>query len=274
MTNPLQKYYRQPKIYISLPSKGNYYSEGSFDGDPENMPVFAMTGMDELIMKTPDALFNGEATVKLIESCCPFIKNAKEVPSIDIDVILAAIRMATFGETLSITHKCKNKDCESFNDYDINLQGFIDHYSSLKFNNKLELGELVVYFKPLNYGQLSKINIETFTLNQMLKQLQSSNNLEQYQEKIDEIYTQIGYNQVETFLESIDYIQTPDGIVNDREQIQDWVANCDREYYNSIKTHLTDIKSHWRPLEHDLECPECGQQDKTNIVLDQSHFFE
>ena len=76
-SNPLQQFFRQPKIYISLPSKGVYYPPGVFQGDYSNVPIMSMTGMDEIIMKTPDALFNGEAAYKVIESCCPFIKNAK-----------------------------------------------------------------------------------------------------------------------------------------------------------------------------------------------------
>ena len=72
-SNPLQQYFRQPKIFISLPSKGLYYGAGSFQGDYNSVPIMAMTGMDEILMKTPDALFNGEATFKVIESCCPFI---------------------------------------------------------------------------------------------------------------------------------------------------------------------------------------------------------
>ena len=30
-SNPLQKYFRQPKIYIGLPSKGNWYPDGSIE---------------------------------------------------------------------------------------------------------------------------------------------------------------------------------------------------------------------------------------------------
>jgi len=105
--NPLQKFFRQPKVYVSLPSKGLYYEPGSLIGDYNNVPVFAMSGMDEIIMKTPDALFTGEATAKVIESCCPYIKNAKTMPSIDIDALLIAIRIATFGEKMTVTQTCQ-----------------------------------------------------------------------------------------------------------------------------------------------------------------------
>ena len=62
MTNPLLKAYRSSSLYISLPSGGKFYKEKpklSADGE---LAVYAMTARDELITKTPDALFNGEAT--------------------------------------------------------------------------------------------------------------------------------------------------------------------------------------------------------------------
>ena len=98
-SNPLQKYFRQPKLYISLPSKGAFYPIGALEM-PENkeVPVYAMTAKDELVFKTPDALLNGQATVEVIKSCIPAIKDPWNIPSIDLDTILVAIRMATYGE--------------------------------------------------------------------------------------------------------------------------------------------------------------------------------
>ena len=135
MSNPLQKYFRQPKMFVSLPSKGLFYEEGSLTGDYNSVPIFAMTGMDEIIMKTPDALFSGEATVKLIESCCPYIKNGKSVPSLDVDVLLVAIRMATYGEDMTIGHTCKN--CGTENEFIIKLPIVIEQYLDKKFQSKL-----------------------------------------------------------------------------------------------------------------------------------------
>ena len=91
--NPLKQYFRQPKIFIGLPSKGVYNKENTLDGDISNMPVYGMTGMDEILMKTPDALISGESTVRIIESCCPFIKDAWELSSLDTDLVLTSIRI-------------------------------------------------------------------------------------------------------------------------------------------------------------------------------------
>ena len=53
-SNPLQKYFRQPKLYITLPSKGKFYPGGVFEStESGELPVFSMTAKDELTFKTP-----------------------------------------------------------------------------------------------------------------------------------------------------------------------------------------------------------------------------
>ena len=47
-TNPLGKYYRQPQIYITLPTKGKYYPADAYTpSDTGEIPVFPMTAMDD-----------------------------------------------------------------------------------------------------------------------------------------------------------------------------------------------------------------------------------
>ena len=66
--NPLQQYFRQPAIYLRLPSNGEFYPPGSIDM-PVNkeIPIFPMTAIDEITYRTPDALFNGTAVVNVIQ---------------------------------------------------------------------------------------------------------------------------------------------------------------------------------------------------------------
>jgi hypothetical protein len=82
--NPLQQFFRQPKIYISLPSQGVYNKPGTFSGNIERLAVYGMTGMDEILLKTPDALLSGESTATVIKSCCPSVTDAWDLPVNDI----------------------------------------------------------------------------------------------------------------------------------------------------------------------------------------------
>jgi hypothetical protein len=269
-TNPLQKYFRQPKLYVSLPSKGVFYQEGALSGDHSNVPIFAMSGMDELIMKTPDALFNGEATVKLIESCCPYIKNAKGMPSLDLDTLLVGIRIATYGETMTVAHKCKN--CGAENEFDINLTAVIDHYSGKTFDSRLAINEITVNLRPLTYEEMTKFNIENFKLQKMLSQIVDIP-VEQQQELLDHIYSSLAETQLEVLLTSIDYVQTPEAVVKDPQHIREWLANIPRDDYNQVKSKIESNRDSWNLPKHHTKCSDCGTEDFISVEMDQSSFF-
>lgn len=269
--NPLQKYFRQPKIYISLPSKGLYYEPGSFQGDYNQVPIFAMTGMDEILFKTPDALFNGDATMKVIESCCPYIKNAKMMPSVDVDAVLVAIKIATFGEMVSVSHACRN--CATEADYEINLSSILDHFSNLKFTNNVKINdELSIKIRPLQYAELTHFSIENFKLQKMLIQIADMPE-DDRQAKINEIYDMLTDIQIQLFLTSIENIQIPGQVVEDKAYIEEWLRNSDRVSYDSIKKKLEANREEWDMPKHPITCASCGHQDEIQITLDQSSFF-
>ena len=71
--NPLTSLMRQPKIYIKLPSNGRFWAPGSLDTPPNGeYAVYSMTARDEMMLKTPDSLLNGQAIVDVIEHCVPY----------------------------------------------------------------------------------------------------------------------------------------------------------------------------------------------------------
>jgi hypothetical protein len=268
--NPLSKFFRQPKIYLTLPSRGLYYETGALAGSYEKMPIYAMTGMDEIISKTPDALFTGEATAKVIESCCPNIKNARHMPSIDLDTVLVAVRIATFGNNMTVTHTCTN--CSTDNDYDLDLNLIIDHFMNLKYVNTIMINnELSIKIRPLQYEEMNYFAIENFKLQKMLYQTTELKD-EEKQKTIDKIYQDLSNLQLQLFLTSIDIVQS-DIQVTDKNFIEDFLRNCDREIYNLIKEKLEKNKESWAMPKNNVKCTNCGSQNQLQITLDQSNFF-
>ena len=270
-SNPLQKYFRQPKLFVALPSKGMFYKEGSLNGDHSNMPIFGMTGMDEIIMKTPDALFNGEATAKLIESCCPYITDAHSVPSLDVDTLLTAIRIATYGDKITVSNACKN--CGVDNEYEIDIASIIEFYSDKEFNNRIEVSDIIINLRPLSYEEMTKFNTENFKLQRTLYQLNDVTDPAVRQTALDEIYAKLAELQVDLFLMSIESVQTPETIVSEKEFIAEWLKNSPKDMYNIVKERLEQNKEEWDVPKRDVECTSCQTKDHIQISLDQSNFF-
>jgi hypothetical protein len=272
--NPLQKYFRQPKIYMALPSKGLFYPPGSLLGDYNNVPIFGMTGMDEIIMKTPDALFNGESTTKVIESCCPYISDASVIPSTDVDALLVGIRIATYGGEMELTHSCPA--CKSENEFVVDLQKILDYYSSVTFDGKIQIDELTITIRPLSYAEVTAFNMENFKLQKMLYQLSKAEAAEdetKTQEVNDSIYKRISEMQVELFLISIDNIQVNGEIVTDGDTIAEWLQNSDRKFFKAIKQKLESNKEMWNMPKQHVTCSNCQHEADVEVTLDQANFF-
>ena len=107
-TNPLANHFRQPKLYMKLPSGGLFNTDKDLDF-PENkeIAIFPMTAKDEIMMKNPDALLNGEAVLQVIKSCVPSALEPRELTNIDVDALLMGIQSATYGDDMEVSTKCQ-----------------------------------------------------------------------------------------------------------------------------------------------------------------------
>ena len=167
--NPLKKYFRQPKIYLMLPSKGRYYPQGSIQmTESQELPVYPLTAKDEMMMKTPDALLNGEATIDIIKSCIPNILDPWKMPVIDIDAVMVAIRMATYGEKMSISTKVPviNED----RDYEVNLRDILEYLVTFNYEQYVSLSDdITVEIRPMTYKEFTENAQRTFQEQRIFK---------------------------------------------------------------------------------------------------------
>lgn len=269
--NPLQQFFRQPKIYISLPSLGLYNHPGAIQGDVSNLPVYGMTGMDEILMKTPDALMTGESTVKVIESCCPGIKDAWELSTLDTNLVLIAIRIATYGDELEVIHKCNH--CKTENDYNIKLSNLVEHYNAFKYDNKLVLKDLTIMIRPLTYRQSTSFALRNFELQQKISQIESIADAIERNALVSALFQELSELQQELFKDSIESIVINNTEVTESAYINEWLSNCDQSYYDSIKKHINLTKDSMQIPPFAVQCSECGKENLITVDLDQANFF-
>jgi len=270
--NPLQQFFRQPKVYIKLPSQAAYSAPGSFQGDPANVPVYGMTGMDEIILKTPDALLSGESTVAVVESCIPAIKDAWEVSIMDINVIFAALRIATFGNTMNVTHTC-NK-CNAENEYELDLGIIIEYFSTVQYDSKVVLKDLVIKIQPLTYRQSTDFNLRNFRLQQKLRQTDDIEDKARQQEMINELFQELAVIQSDLYKASVESVEVANKVVTESSFINEWLNNCDKSIYDAIKTQIESNRERMKNPTYHVKCGSCDTEVNLSIELDQSNFFE
>lgn len=271
--NPLQEFYRQPKIYVSLPSQGIFNKVGSLTGDLTNTPIYGMTGMDQIMMKTPDALLTGETTVALLESCCPGVKDGWEVNALDIDLLLTAIRIATYGNDMAITHTCKNPECKATHDYDIDLGMVIGHFAKCKYERSLVYNGLTINLQPLTYRITTDLSIRNFELQQRLHNAKSIEDAEEQKSVVAQVFKELGMIQNEIYTNSIESIDTGKTVVTERRFIADWLRNSDKQAFDTIRDHFNTNKASWKIPTVTIACSVCNTTAELEIDLDQANFF-
>ena len=234
---------RQPKIYIRLPSRGEYWPEGSIElSETKELAVYSMTAKDELTLKIPDALMNGQAIVDVVEHCIPAIRNAWMIPTIDLDVILIAIRMATYGEMMTTPVKFgDNLELE----YQLDLRNLMDQLmNQLTWNPVIPVSdELTIFVRPLTYKELSSAALKTFETQKIMQIVNDDKISDDDKIKLfRESFKKLTETTLDTITNSINKIESINGSTDDSAFIKDFVDNIDKELFDVVQKHLEHLK--------------------------------
>ena len=271
--NPLTQYFRQPAVYIRLPSGGKFYPPGSLQMPPNSeLPVLPMTSVDEITYRTPDALFNGTATVNVIKSCVPSIRDPWVMPSTDIDAVLVGIRIASYGHEMEIGTTCPA--CNEADEISVDLRRVNDMISAGNYDQVLNIGDLEIYFKPITYRTVNQNNQVQLEQQQAMQLINSDADEKIKIDQLNKSIAVINETTLNTVAQSIAAIKTPQAMVTETEFIVDFLKNCDSKKFNQLRDYVIGLKqaSEVKPL--DLTCKECSHKYKQAFTLDLSSFFE
>ena len=279
-SNPLQKYFRQPKLHVRLPSGGKYYPPGSLDlPESGEVAIYPLTAKDELLLKTPDSLMNGTATADVIKSCVPQIKQPWYMPSLDVDALIRAIRIATYGENMTITVKVPNTGDEK--DFTIDLNSVIAPLMSATYADTIKLENMTITLRPLMYSEFTKDALRSFE-EQRVYNLVNDDTVpnEEKMERFRQAFNRLTDLTVETVAKSIAKIELMDGqVVNDPKHLLEFMQNTSKEFYTTILDHITEQRDKFavKPFianttkdEQEKGAPETFE---VPITFDQSNFF-
>jgi hypothetical protein len=272
--NPLSQFFRQPKIYMTLPSQGKFYPPNALDM-PENgeLPVFAMTAKDELLMRTPDALMNGASTVEVIKSCVPNIKNPWFMPAIDVDAVLISIRYATFGQEMEVGTTCPS--CNEQDEKMVDLRNLLDSLRLINFSSRLEVdNDMILWIRPLTYDQITRTALKTFEQQRIFsivndESISDDKKLELFQTS----FIKLTELTIDTVSDSIDKIECSAGVVTDAAFIKEFLANTDKKIFSLVQDAVTKSRDAGKIDALSTECPHCKHQYQVNLSFDQSDFF-
>jgi len=253
--NPLSAFFRKSKLTLTLPSHGKWYPKNSLTFDANGkLPVFAMNASDDIKFRTGDATMSGNNIYDVVKSCIPNITDPSMIPHIDIDTILLAIRVASYGPefdfVISVPKTTLTKTIKiNANDLLIDIATRKDMWDEeIKIED--ETGQtLDIIVHPIPLKNLFATSKNIFMLRRSL-----SKNFDQDENIKDEIsftsnLTSLTLSAIDLLCSSIQKLTITDpagkilislDVLNpqDEVQIKQTVHQLDIAYFNSIRDHI------------------------------------
>ena len=243
-TNPLNKYFRQASIYVKLPSGTDYPQDVVTKSETGEIGIMPMTAKDEIRFKTPDALMNGQGVVDVMQSCVPDINDAWQIKSYDLDTILVAIRIATYGETMEINFNVPGTN-ENVS-HTVNLPSILDQLNTTKVDSEIELKDgLKITVRPLTYKDMTSTSLQTFQQQKMYSAVQDSQlSDEDKATRFNEAFKKLTELNASILLKNIEHVTMTDGTkISDAMHIKEFIENANATLIKEIEGKLMDIRS-------------------------------
>lgn len=271
--NPLSSYFRQPAIYLRLPSQGRYWKDDSLDL-PVNgeIPVFPMTAKDEILLRTPDALANGSGVVELIKSCCPNILDPWKMPGCDVDAVIIGIRIASYGQIMDFDSVCPHCGHENTHGFDLTVT--LDNLKIADYQTPVIIDKLKIKVKPQEYFSVNQTGRINFEEQQLLKSINSLEDEEVKIQKFNEQLKRLVALNIQIVSDSTEYIETEHGQkVYNSEHIKEFYENADNKILKAVQSHLEKINKEAEIPPQQVQCENCTKSYSVTVTFDYSNFF-
>ena len=274
-SNPLMKHFRQPAIYYRLPSGGRFWNDDSLSlSATGELAVLPMTTRDEITLKTPDALMNGQGVVDVIQSCVPSITNAWDTPSVDLDATLIAIRIASYGQQMDYDANCPS--CNEENSYAIDLSRALEGIQMPDYDTPVVVSGLKIKLKPQKYFDRNNVSMLNFEEQQLLKVLSQASemNPNDLKTQFDAHLQRLVDINIGLLTTSTEYIELEDGTrVSDVDYLIEFYSNTDTRVIKAVQTRLAAIAEQADIPPQDVTCSNCGAKFGIGINFEYSSFF-
>jgi len=273
--NPLRQYFRSFKLYMKLPSGTTYYPPGVVNfNDMGEIGVLPMSGQDEMTLKNPDALLNGEALISVIANCVPAIKDPRQLLTNDTDALITAIRYATFNDTLESNIPCPA--CGHQNSYKLDLQYALDNMDYLDPDYVVNLDSgATVFIRPYTFPDVVKALHSQFEQSKLAKNLAASEHTDEERSLMfARSFKEIGTIKFDLMANCIKKVvdESKNISVTDRAFIREFLVNIDKNSADKISEVITKINQIGIKRSFTAACEKCKHEWESEIDFNPVNF--
>lgn len=255
--NPLLARVELPGSTFQLPSRGLFYKNGELREDVElgEVHIHPMSAFDEILMKTPDSLFSGEAVHKVFLRCIPQIIKPTELLAKDVDFLLVCLRQITYGDEMDVMylHDCEKAKNQS---YTINISEFLTKSKKI---DPTTLGKK--YTAIMDNDQCIKLHPAKFK--DVIKMYQDTNSTTGITpEKELELTVFI----VNSIIHSVDEI-------TDENMIKEWIKHIPAGWLGKLTKVIEETSDFGPNFTFKTKCKDCGKLIEIESPINPISFF-
>lgn len=273
--NPLKQYFRQFKLYLKLPSGITYYPSSIVNFTEQGeLGIMPMTGKDELILKNPDALLNGEALVEVIKSCVPGVSDPKLLLTNDIDALITAIRYATYNDSLETELTCPK--CKHENLFKLDLAYSLDNMTYLEKDYVVNLDSgLSVFVKPYSFPELLQGLLAQFEQSKLTRAIENDSITDEQRLKLisaafktlSTVTYSLMHNSIIRVVDEANNLN-----VSDKDFITEFLANIDKHSIDKISDLIKEINQIGIKRTFMAKCDKCEHTWENEIDFNPVNF--
>lgn len=281
MTSTLHGFYRTPKTYTQIPSRGVFYDQTVLDMIPETeeVGIKAMTSQDEMLFKNPDALLNGDAVSNVLKSCVSGLKDPRKLFTNDVDALIVAIRIASFGEEMDIKMECP--ECKEDNVFGFSLSHCLSTMKFIEDSYDVILGNgLRVNIHPYYYSDTIKALLSTFEQSKLIRALENTDTTEDEKLKaFSKTFNSLLNSNIDMMVNSINYVAHDennikvDNTPKNKQELVDFIKNIEKADSDIIQEKIKEINSIGIDKSTHAICSKCNHEWDTMIEIDPVVFF-
>ena len=120
---------------------------------------------------------------------------------------------------------------------------------------------------------MNKAAMAQFEVQKHFNELYKIENDEERNDSVKTALEKITLLTMEILSQTIEFIETPGGIVDDKSFILDFLKNCDKEVYTQIRDYNSVLKEDTEIKPAELTCTNCGHQYKQSYAINPTDFF-
>jgi hypothetical protein len=278
-TNPLQQFFRQPSVYLRLPTNGRWYTNDMVEmTEDRELAVYPLSAMNDIMLNTPDAMLNGQALENVIRDCAPGIKNVKKFMLPDLEALFLAIKSASNGGKMDIDRKCAK--CNAENTYELNCQHLLDSATSLNDSDlTIRFGDdLIVYVTPYDFEMRQLFMKREFEEEKLFRNITAQG------DAIDEItkasmmaesverLSKVTFNLVSRSIEKILMVKS-NTVVTDRDHINEWLVGITKSQAEMVMEAVDKVNKVGITKALTITCNSCGHSWEDALSFDPASFF-